>query len=105
MLSGYLEESGAAFNPSPSTPNKRVTMRQVADDVCQRYGITLEELTSERRTRRLCLPRQEFMALAFALPHTSSPMIGRFLGGRDHATVLWGVKAHWARASMDGFKP
>ena len=91
MLSGYVEREAA---PAVCEP---VTMREIAHDVCRRHGLTLGELTSTRRTRRISWPRQEFMALAMALKHTSSPMVGRFLGGMDHSTVLYGVRAHWKR--------
>lgn len=103
MLDGHIaqpDESLKEWWPyCPFRPQGRTTMRDVARFICEKHGITFEELTGDRRMRHISWPRQEFMALASALPHTSSPMIGRFLG-RDHATVLHGVKAHYARAAQ-----
>ena len=83
--------------PPPIRPHL-ASMRSVAEDVCAEYGLTLTELRGRSRVFRVAHPRQDFMARAYDLPHTSLPMIGRWLGGRDHSTIHSGIKAHEARS-------
>lgn len=67
--------------------------------VGERFGVTLEDLKSDRRERWIAWPRQEAMAQAYATGRFSTPRIGRRLGGRDHTTVLYGIaKAQRRRA-------
>lgn len=55
-------------------------------------GITLCDLTSQRRTARMVFARQVAMYLAKKLTPNSLPEIGRRFGGRDHTTVLHAVR-------------
>jgi chromosomal replication initiator protein len=64
----------------------------IQGEVCRYYGVTLQELTSEKRTRRIVGPRQVAMYLCRDLTDASLPAIGRAFGGRDHTTVLHAVK-------------
>lgn len=68
-------------------------MRQVA----KAYKLTVVDLCGPSRSRPICWPRQELMFLLYATGRYSYPEIGRFLGGRDHATVIHGAKAHRRR--------
>lgn len=65
------------------------TIRSIQLATCARYGITLEEMLSPTRERRVAWPRQEAMALAIRFTKCSLPVIGRSFG-RDHTTVLHG---------------
>lgn len=57
--------------------------------VAQHYGISVDDLAGERRTRAFAHPRQEAMCLARRLTDQSTVSIGhRF--GRDHSTVVTG---------------
>lgn len=60
--------------------------------VCIRYGVTRIDLISDRRTADIVRPRQVAMFLAKTLTLRSLPEIGRRIGGRDHTTVLHGVR-------------
>ena len=71
----------------------RITARAVVDFVAQRHGMTLERLCVSSHRRSLARPRQIAMyAIRQLCPLMSLPAIGRLLGGRDHTTVLHGVK-------------
>lgn len=72
------------------------TMREIAEDVAARHGVTVVLLRSPLRFRKLAWPRQEAMALMYAQGRYSHPQIGRYFG-RDHTTVIYGVKAHAKR--------
>lgn len=75
------------------------TMREIATDVAQRHGVTLAELRGPCRAYRIAHPRQEAFALIKAAGRQSSPQIGRYFGGRDHSTVLHGIKMHKKRSA------
>lgn len=60
--------------------------------VAHHYRVPDEGLRSSQRTADLVLPRQIAMYLAKTLTPKSLPAIGRRLGGRDHTTVLHGVR-------------
>lgn len=75
----------------------RPTMRQIAKEVCEGYGITLARLRENDRWPPLVRARQEFMWRARTETIQSFPQIGAFLGGRHHTTVIHGVRAHERR--------
>lgn len=52
------------------------------------FGISRDEIMSERRPRRTAYARMAGMALAHSLTHASLSRIGRAFGSRDHTTVL-----------------
>lgn len=52
------------------------------------FGISRDEIMSERRPQRIAYARMAGMALARTLTHASLPRIGRAFGSRDHTTVL-----------------
>jgi chromosomal replication initiator protein len=64
----------------------------IQGEVCRYYGVTLEELTGDKRTRRIVGPRQVAMYLSRELTDASLPAIGRAFGGRDHTTVMYAVQ-------------
>jgi chromosomal replication initiation ATPase DnaA len=76
------------------------TMHDIAHEVCDRHGLTWDELTGARRRRREAWPRQEAMALMYDTGRFSLGQIGRVMGGRHHTTVLLGIRAHRARNSV-----
>lgn len=77
----------------------RWTMARIATDVARRHGITVDQLRGVRRCQALSRARQEAMHLMMQMGTVSSTQVGRFLGGRDHTTILHGVKAHARRAA------
>jgi chromosomal replication initiator protein len=85
------------------------TLREIALETCAQYGLSLADLTGQSRKREHAHPRHVFMWRARQVFHHtgghrhSLPKIGRFLGGRDHTSVLHGVKRYarkeWGRAA------
>ena len=55
---------------------------------CERFGVTMEELTGDRRSQNIVYPRQVAMYLSRELTDSSLPKIGKEFGGRDHTTVI-----------------
>lgn len=82
---GYQEAIEAVL-PEPLSVKK---MQQV---VCAFYGLSMGDLISPRRTTRIVLPRQICMFIARKLTTKTLPEIGRRFGGKDHTTILHGVR-------------
>jgi len=71
---------------------RRVTIDEIQRRVAEHFNIKLLEMTSSRRARVVARPRQVAMYLAKQLTQRSLPEIGRKFGGRDHTTVMHGVR-------------
>ena len=68
------------------------TMRGMAEVVARENGLTVCDLISPDRAHRIAHPRQDLMLMCNEAGY-SLPQIGRFLGGRDHTTILHGCRA------------
>jgi chromosomal replication initiator protein len=65
-----------------------VSIERIQELVCERFSVTLDELTGDRRSQNIVYPRQVAMYLSRELTDSSLPKIGREFGGRDHTTVI-----------------
>ncbi|MBA2567770.1 MAG: chromosomal replication initiator protein DnaA [Actinobacteria bacterium] len=65
-----------------------VSIESIQGAVSDRFGLSLAELCSERRSQNIVYPRQVAMYLSRELTDSSLPKIGREFGGRDHTTVI-----------------
>jgi chromosomal replication initiator protein len=63
----------------------------IQEAVCDHTGVTVAELVSGRRDRRVVVPRMTAMWLARWANYTF-PVIGDAFGGRHHTTVLSAVR-------------
>jgi chromosomal replication initiator protein len=70
----------------------RVTREEVIGAVLRHFGVGRRELAGRSRTKEIVLPRQVAMYLLRAETDASLLEIGGELGGRDHTTVLHGIK-------------
>jgi chromosomal replication initiator protein len=69
-----------------------LSIELIQGEVCRYYTVTNDELTGDKRTRRIVRPRQVAMYLSRELTDASLPAIGRAFGGRDHTTVMYAVQ-------------
>ena len=65
-----------------------VSVERIQEATVERFGITLQELTGDRRSQSIVYPRQVAMYLCRELTDSSLPKIGKKFGGRDHTTVI-----------------
>ncbi|MGI8973668.1 MAG: chromosomal replication initiator protein DnaA [Gaiella sp.] len=65
-----------------------VTIPWIQESVCDRFGLTHDELVSQKRSQAVAYPRQVAMYLSRELTDASLPKIGKAFGGRDHTTVI-----------------
>ena len=71
----------------------RIHARTVIEFVAASYGLPVAALTGDCRRNVVARPRQFAMyAIRHLCPHLSLNMIGRALGGRDHTTILHGLR-------------
>jgi chromosomal replication initiator protein len=65
-----------------------VSIQRIQQTVSERFGISTDELCSDKRSQNIVYPRQVAMYLSRELTDSSLPKIGREFGGRDHTTVI-----------------
>lgn len=88
----------------PPVPTSEATAPLIEDikrTVCKYYGVTLADLLSPKQQDKIVKPRQVVMYLAKSLTARSFPEIGRRLGGRDHSTIVHGVRKMAALVKSD----
>lgn len=69
-----------------------LSVRMIQDAVCDRFGVDLSDLVSQRRTAALVLPRHISMHLCKRFTTRSHPQIGRLHGDRDHTVSLFAYR-------------
>jgi len=69
-----------------------VTRGAVVDAVVGHYGVSTRDLRGRSRTKDIVTPRQVAMYLLREETESSLLEIGQELGGRDHTTVLHGIR-------------
>ncbi|MBT9385836.1 chromosomal replication initiator protein DnaA [Pseudooceanicola sp. CBS1P-1] len=71
---------------------RKLTIEEIQRQVAEHYNIRLSDMIGPKRLRSFARPRQVAMYLCKKLTRRSLPEIGRRFGGRDHTTVMHGVK-------------
>lgn len=71
---------------------RKITVEEIQRKVSEYYNIRLSDIIGPKRLRSYARPRQVAMYLCKQLTSRSLPEIGRRFGGRDHTTVMHGVK-------------
>ncbi len=71
---------------------QKLTIEQVMKAVCQYYQVSHQDIIGASRKRTIAFPRQMAMYLARTETDASLPLIGTYLGDRDHSTVLYGYE-------------
>lgn len=72
--------------------NSYSSVRKIQRIVAAYYNLSMNDMLSERRQNSIVRPRQRAMYLCKHFTPLSYPEIGRRFGGRDHTTVLHGVR-------------
>ena len=70
-------------------------MHDIAEQICFKHGLTLENLKSKERTRDHVIARIEFTKRCIKELNKSLNAVGKFLG-KDHTTVLYYSKKNYA---------
>jgi len=76
----------------PGGSARAITVEQVQAAVCEWFGLSQAELRGDKRPQSIAYPRHIAMYLCRELTDQSLPKIGAKFGGRDHSTVMHGVR-------------
>ena len=75
------------------TADKTITIPYIQETVAKYFDVTVEQLKSKTRVRKVVQARQLSMFLAKKLTDTSLQKIGGAFGNRDHSTVIYSLRA------------
>ncbi|WP_083097124.1 chromosomal replication initiator protein DnaA [Pseudophaeobacter leonis] len=81
---------------------RKITVEEIQRKVSEYYNIRMSDIVGPKRLRSYARPRQVAMYLCKKLTSRSLPEIGRRFGGRDHTTVMHGVRRIEELKSTDG---
>jgi chromosomal replication initiator protein len=74
-------------------PQKRnIPSEKIIEAVAESEGIDVNDLLGQNRSAKIAVPRQLAMYLLRTYNEISFPQIGALLGGRDHTTVMYGIR-------------
>lgn len=77
----------------------RLTVKRIVQIAAAHADLSVEELVGEGKTKNLIVPRHRaFLVVRTLRPDMSLPEIGRRMGGKDHTTVLNGLRRARKRA-------
>lgn len=91
LIDAALDEAFHRYGYSAASPAQCILA-----DVSSEYGIAADLLTGEDRHYPVVRARNDLFS-RLRKRHWSLPRIGAFCGGRDHTTVLHGLRQHAAR--------
>ena len=76
------------------TPDKprEVTPQLIIEVVTEHFNISMDQMISRSRSSEIARPRQIAMFLCNKMTDSSLDVIGSFLGGRDHSTIIHGIR-------------
>jgi chromosomal replication initiator protein len=72
----------------PDGPGPELTADQIMESTSEYFGVSMDDLRGQSRSRVLVNARQVAMYLCRELTDLSLPRIGQAFGGRDHTTVM-----------------
>ncbi len=83
------------------TLKKSKTPIAMVQDMCDKLGVSYDAVCSAGRNRALVLARMIMMAVLHGATKLSLSEIGQYVGGRDHATVMYALKQIEKTAATD----
>ncbi len=96
MLNGGkidLELAKAALGETEAPEQQRITIQQIFDVVTKYYNVRPSDLQGKKRHKSTTFPRQVCMFLARRYTRYSLEELGGYFGGRDHTTVMHGIRS------------
>lgn len=79
-----------------TNPDAKPEMRVIAAKIADQYGVRYDHVIGRDKDANVIAARQHVM-WALMAKHYSTTTIGKFLSGRDHSTVVYGVRSHVQR--------
>lgn len=76
------------------------TWKKIVLDVCDKHKITVGQIMSNQRAKHIVAARFEAFYRLSTETKFSLPKIGKLFGGKDHTTVLHGVRKYKQRNGL-----
>lgn len=76
---------------TPDQP-REITPQLIIEVVSEHFHISVDQMISKTRSSDIAKPRQIAMYLCKNMTSNSLDVIGNLLGGRDHSTIIHGIK-------------
>jgi chromosomal replication initiator protein len=76
----------------PEDDLKPVSVEGIMKIVAEYFGIRVQDIKARRKTKDIALPRQIAMFISRELTPCSLNEIGKHMGGKDHATVIYAAR-------------
>ncbi len=76
---------------TPDEP-REITPQLIIEVVSEHYHISVDQMISKTRSSNVAKPRQVAMYLCKTMTECPLDTIGALLGGRDHSTIIHGIK-------------
>ena len=105
MIAGVAKKIRAYVDLMGADVNMEIANRLLSDtltttktpvamvrEMCEKLGVSYDAVCGSGRSRALVLARQTMMVVLKQATQLSLSEIGNFVGGRDHATVLYAIK-------------
>ena len=86
LAEGALKDMISPNQAKDITPDFIITM------VAEHFGLKVDDLASSKRNKEIVYPRQIAMYLCREMTDIPLSNIGKYLGGRDHTTILHGIE-------------
>ena len=80
---------------------KSINIEEIINTVCKHFGLENAAIHTKSRKREVVQARQVAMYLAKQFTDFSTSKIGKFIGGKDHATVLHACKTVKGQREVD----
>ena len=81
-------ENPADYSPLPEFKRTPKSLYGLMQAVAMQWGVTPDQIKSDRRTRVLTHPRFAFCHIAHIVMSYGSPAVANYLGNRDPTTIL-----------------
>ena len=85
----------------PELRSRKRSVREIQEETCTAFGISIEDLLSASRVQPVAFARQVAMYLSRELTDATLPAIGRAFGNRNHTTVMHACKRTAERMATD----
>lgn len=97
---GYLPSALIYMTGTPP-PSSMPRWKVIATEVAAKHKVRFSDMLSIRRTRAAVAARQEAFWRCREETSMSLPQIGRMFGGRDHTTVMHGIRKYEMRREIN----
>ena len=71
---------------------KVITPDYIIDIVADHFDITIDDISSSKRSNKIAVPRQICMYLCREMIDIPLTSISKYMGNRDHTTIMYGIK-------------